>query len=87
MWTSPSPTANNAGLDSSPQTAGRRNREGRNEPADSLVYCFRLDGQAAPQMLAQNISAMNYAARRHADLSSPEAIKSLFQRAFQPPRP
>lgn len=70
------------GLDSLLQTAGRCNREGRNEPADSLVYRFRLDGQAAPQMLAQNISAMNYAARRHADLSSPEAIKAYFNELF-----
>ena len=33
-------------------------------------------------MLAQNVSAMNYAARRHADLSSPEAIKAYFNELF-----
>ena len=68
------------GLDSLLQTAGRCNREGR--PEVGPVYRFQLDGQAAPQMLAQNISAMNYAARRHADLSSPEAIKAYFNELF-----
>ena len=68
------------GLDSLLQTAGRCNREGRTEV--SPVYRFQLDGQAAPQMLAQNISAMNYAARRHADLSSPEVIEAYFNELF-----
>ena len=68
------------GLDSLLQTAGRCNREGR--PEVGPVYRFQLDGQAAPQMLAQNISAMNYAARRHTDLSSPEAIKAYFNELF-----
>ena len=66
------------GLDSLLQTAGRC--EGR--PEVGPVYRFQLDGQAAPQMLAQNISAMNYAARRHTDLSSPEAIKAYFNELF-----
>lgn len=68
------------GLDSLLQTAGRCNREGR--PEVGPVYRFQLDGQAAPQMLAQNISAMNYTARRHTDLSSPEAIKAYFNELF-----
>ena len=68
------------GLDSLLQTAGRCNREGR--PEVGPVYRFQLDGQAAPQMLAQNISAMNYAARRHTDLSSPEEIKAYFNELF-----
>lgn len=68
------------GLDSLLQTAGRCNREGR--PEAGPVYRFQLDGQTAPQMLAQNISAMNYAARRHTDLSSPEAIEAYFNELF-----
>lgn len=68
------------GLDSLLQTAGRCNREGR--PEVGPVYRFQLYGQAAPQMLAQNINAMDYAARRHTDLSSPEAIEAYFNELF-----
>lgn len=70
------------GLDSLLQTAGRCNREGKNAPADSPVYRFRLEGEAAPQMLAQNISAADYTARRHIDLAAPDAIKTYFNELF-----
>ena len=49
---------------------------------DSPVYRFRLEGQSAPQMISQNISAMDYAARKHSDLSSPEAISAYFNELF-----
>ena len=70
------------GLDSLLQTAGRCNREGKNAPEDSPVYRFRLEGEAAPQMLAQNISATDYTARRHTDLAAPDAIKTYFNELF-----
>lgn len=70
------------GLDSLLQTAGRCNREGKSAAADSPVYRFRLEGQSAPQMLSQNISAADYTARRYGDLASPEAISAYFNELF-----
>lgn len=71
------------GLDSLLQTAGRCNREGKRGAAESIVYRFRLDGVKPPRMLEKNGSALSYAARKHADLSSPEAIQAYFAELFQ----
>ena len=71
------------GLDSLLQTAGRCNREGKRSAAESIVYRFRLDGVKPPRMLEKNGSALSYAARKHADLSSPEAIQAYFTELFQ----
>ena len=58
------------GLDSLLQTAGRCNREGRRGAEESIVYRFRLDECSTPQMLRQNVSALDYTAR-HQDTSFP----------------
>ncbi len=75
-----------AGLDSLLQTAGRCNREGRRPAAESLVSCFSLEDCPPPQMIAQNVSALQYAARRcdgHYDqLNTPEAIHAYFQELY-----
>ena len=71
------------GLDSLLQTAGRCNREGKRGAAESIVYRFRLDGVKPPRMLEKNGSALSFAARKHADLSSPEAIQAYFAELFQ----
>ena len=70
-------------LDSLLQTAGRCNREGKHSAAESIVYRFRLKGMQPPHMLAKNLSAFSYAARKYSDLSSPEAIKAYFSDLFQ----
>ena len=74
------------GLDSLLQTAGRCNREGRHAPEESVVSCFTLEDCPPPQMIAQNVSALQYAARRcdgHYDqLNTPEAIHAYFQELY-----
>ena len=59
------------GLDSLLQTAGRCNREGHRSVEESLVYRFTLEGCGVPQMLRQNVHAMQYAANCTAALDSP----------------
>ena len=72
-----------SGLDSLLQTAGRCNREGKRSAEQSFVYRFCLNGQAPPAMLAKNVSALRYAARKYADISSPDAIHAYFAELFQ----
>ena len=72
-----------SGLDSLLQTAGRCNREGKRSADCSFVYRFCLDGQKPPAMLAKNVSALLYTARKHPDVFSPDAIHSYFSELFQ----
>ena len=66
------------GLDSLLQTAGRCNREGRRGAEESIVYRFRLDECSTPQMLMQNVSALDYTARHQDTLDTPRAIQLYF---------
>jgi len=66
------------GLDSLLQTAGRCNREGRRTAEESIVYHFQLEEYSTPQMLKQNVSALNYAARHQDALDTPRAIQLYF---------
>ena len=74
------------GLDSLLLTAGRCNREGKRPAGESRVYCVRLEGCAIPQMLEQQVHAMQHAARcakdDYARLNAPDAIHDYFQELY-----
>lgn len=67
-----------AGLDSIIQAAGRCNREGKRDPAESIVHIFEAEAKP-PRMLEQNIAASRRVIERYDDIASPEAIESYFR--------
>jgi CRISPR-associated endonuclease/helicase Cas3 len=68
------------GLDAINQAAGRCNREGR--PELGRVVVFKPDAVKRPRALTALIEGMEFAARRHADPLSLEAIEAYFQHVY-----
>ena len=66
-----------AGLDSLIQAAGRCNREGKNDPKDSVVYVFRPESKP-PRSMEANIVLLHEIEAMGLELSSPEAVKVYF---------
>ena len=50
---------------------------------DVIVYRFRLDECSTPQMLRQNVSALDYTARHQSMLDTPKAIKAYFEELLE----
>ena len=71
-----------AGLDSVAQAAGRCNREGRRDIADSIVTVFQPAEHKSPAELSQLAGDMERIMGHHDDLLSPEAMKDYFQEVY-----
>ena len=71
-----------AGLDSIAQAAGRCNREGRHDVADSTVTVFQSEEHPSPPELRQLAGDMERIISRHDDLLSPEAMEDYFQEVY-----
>ncbi len=71
-----------AGLDSIAQAAGRCNREGRRDVANSIVTAFQSEEHQSPPELRQLAGDMERIMGRHDDLLSPEAMEDYFQEVY-----
>ena len=71
-----------AGLDSIAQAAGRCNREGERDIADSIVTVFQPAEHKSPAELSQLAGDMERIMGRHDNLMSPEAMKDYFQEVY-----
>ena len=71
-----------AGLDSIAQAAGRCNREGKRDIADSIVTVFQPAEHSSPPELSQLAGDMERIMDCHDDLLSPEAMESYFQEVY-----
>jgi CRISPR-associated endonuclease/helicase Cas3 len=71
-----------AGLDSVAQAAGRCNREGERDIADSIVTVFQPAEHSSPAELSQLAGDMERIMGRHDDLLSPEAMEDYFQEVY-----
>lgn len=66
-----------AGLDSIIQAGGRCNREGGNDPEDSVVHVFELE-DGIPNNMRQNATAAEMAIEGKADIDTAPVIKDYF---------
>jgi CRISPR-associated endonuclease/helicase Cas3 len=72
-----------AGIDQIAQAAGRCNREGRWDPADSIVTVFRPAEGGPPRSIARLVEAGGRIMGRHEhDLLSPDAIRDYFREVY-----
>lgn len=72
-----------AGLDQIAQSAGRLNREGRRDAADSLLLLFEAAGRTVPKDLQTNIEAADEIMRLHGERClEPAAIQAYFQALY-----
>ena len=72
-----------AGIDSLAQAAGRCNREGKRDPASSVVHVFELAGAEPPPSQRVTADAGREIVRRYAgDPFSLEAVHAYFRRVY-----
>ena len=67
-----------AGLDSILQAAGRCNREGKNDPAESIVHIFTGEGRVNAGLLLRIAPAVEVLSA-YADINTREAIAAYFR--------